>query len=346
MHIPHNKLTLLESQVESVTSVLRSGQWAAGEKVRLMESSLCEVFKYRHAVGVGSGVAALRLALLSLNVTENDEVIVPAYSCVALANAVMSLGAKPVPVDVSRDDWNLDVDSVKQALGRRTRAVIVVNTFGCPARVREIQAMGVPVIEDISHGFALDDHHSPEPGVADLSVVSFYATKLIGGGEGGAVMTNSNAQAEFVRDWHDYTDKPADGRRLNDKMTDIEATLVCCQLNSLQDLICKRTGLANRYTRMLSGQSGLSIPIANKNRVWYRYVVQMPENKMDDVTDLMQKSGVSVCKPIDSWIVELDNRFQNTLTAFNELLSLPLYPRLEDTQLSYICECLSDSLKT
>src|SRR5690349_10650387 len=114
--IPHNRLTFDENEVKAVAEVVRSGYWAGGPQVLRLEATLAKLVGVQFAVGVGSGLSALRLALKSLGVGAGDEVIVPAYSCVALPNAVLSLQAMPVPVDVQAPDWNIDPKAVESAL--------------------------------------------------------------------------------------------------------------------------------------------------------------------------------------------------------------------------------------
>ncbi|HEY3998377.1 MAG TPA: DegT/DnrJ/EryC1/StrS family aminotransferase, partial [Candidatus Xenobia bacterium] len=138
--VVHNRVRAHPEDAEAVARVVRSGQWAQGPQVAELERRLALMAGVRHAVCVGSGVAALRLSLLGLGVGPGDEVVMPGYCCVALPNAVLSVGAVPRRVDVGRGSWNLEGAVAGQA-------AIVVDTFGRPARVD----FGVPVIEDCSH---------------------------------------------------------------------------------------------------------------------------------------------------------------------------------------------------
>ena len=183
-----------------------------------------------------------------------EKLLVPAYSCVALANATLACGAEPVPVDVMASRWNVgSIELEKQAVQAGVKAAIVVHTFGLPAQIGAAQQRRIPVIEDCAHAFGKKDSGKPLGGHGDISVLSFYATKLIAAGEGGAVLTRSVALAEFVREWRDYGDQPPDGTRLNDKMTDLEATLALCQLDRLGEMLSARQRLAERYHQALSG---------------------------------------------------------------------------------------------
>lgn len=343
-NVPHNRLTFSEDEVSAVAAVLRTGYWAGGPRLDRLEQELCSCFGVSNAVGVGSGLAAIRLALLSLGVGPGDQVIVPAYSCVAIANAVLSLGAEPRPVDVGEESWNIDPAKAEVGLERSTKAIIAVNTFGLPADIAGLKKLGVPVIEDCSHGFAVISDGSVAAIESDLAVISFYATKLIAGGEGGVVLASQNSYGEFVREWRDYSDKTADGTRLNDKMTDIEAALVLEQLNRLGAMLTSRQRLAERYSTLLSGVHGVTTPEITSGRVWYRYVVRVPEGRLRQVTDELAETGVSACSPIEWWPYAEDESFEVAEEACRTCLSLPLYPTLSADEQDVVCARLVEAL--
>ena len=137
--VPHNRLTFDATEVEAIRRVVESGWWASGPRVADLEAALVQTSGARDAVAVGSGLAALRLALKGLGVGRGDTVVVPAYSCVALPNAVLSLGATPVPIDVDRGEWNLSIAACGRHFAAvRPRAVIAVHTFGTPAPIHQL----------------------------------------------------------------------------------------------------------------------------------------------------------------------------------------------------------------
>lgn len=340
--VPHNRLTYTETEVAAVTEVVRSGHWAGGAKMREMEAKLGVMFEMEHVAAVGSGIAALRLALLGVGVGGGDEVIVPAYSCVALANAVLSVGARPIVADVEEMTWNISVDDVKRRITNKTRAVIAVNTFGVPAPVTELKKTGLKIIEDASHGFACDASGEALQMTADVAVFSFYATKLIGGGEGGAVLSSDVNIGAFVRQWRDYTDQAPDGSRLNDKITDLESSLVLTQLQRLTKVILERRHLADRYRQRLVEIGGIGCPVVTNDRVWYRYVVELPSS-LSSVIDRLRDRGVSTCRPVEWW-PDSAGEFVVAYRAFESLLSLPLYPTLSNREQEYVCDVLEEVL--
>lgn len=339
--IPHNRLTFGEEEVRAAVETVRSGYWVGGPRLLALEEELSVLFGASHAVGVGSGLAGLRLALKALGVGPGDRLLVPGYSCVALANAVLALGAEPVPVDVRTSDWNIDPTAAKQAASAGVRAAIAVNTFGAPAPVEHLKDLGIVVVEDCAHGFALGADGRPAPLRGDVAVFSFYATKLIAGGEGGAVLTDRKDVAALVRDWRDYNDRRPDATRLNDKMTDIEAALVRCQLQRLGMLIEARADLAHRYRKRLESVADATgafrLPLVDRHRVWYRYVIELCGPAPQRIIEGLERRGVQATRPVTEWIPSGATAYPSVNRAFASLVSLPLYPSLQRDEQDAVC---------
>ena len=155
INIPHNRLTFDAKETNAVLDVIESGHWACGEKVDQLETVLTQIFNRKYAVCVSTGFSALRLALLSLGIKSGDEVIIPAYCCVALVNAILASGGTPIPVDIMEGSWNINPYLVDKAINKKTRAIIAVHTFGYPAMIYDLCQMNIPVIEDCAHGFGI-----------------------------------------------------------------------------------------------------------------------------------------------------------------------------------------------
>jgi dTDP-4-amino-4,6-dideoxygalactose transaminase len=339
--IPHNKLFFGEQEICAVNRVLRSGYWAGGKVVGRLELELARCFAVKHAVCVGSGLAALRISLLALGIRTGARVLVPAYACVALANSVLAAGAEPVPVDCETENWNVDPeDFANLGQQRKAKAAIVVNTFGSPVGNEVFRRAGFPVIEDISHGFASADKPWHPVLRGEIGICSFYATKLIGGGEGGAVLTNNGRAAEFVRAWRDYADQAPCGRRLNDKMTDIEAALVLCKIKVLPKLIRERRRLACYYDALLNridrSRTEIASPVPDNGRLWYRYVIQFRRKRASGGLDFLKNKGIDACRPITKWTWRGQRDCPQADRAFRENVSLPLFVGLRSNQQRHV----------
>jgi len=341
--IPHNRLTFGDAESRAAAEAVASGQWAGGPRVQALERGLQHRAGRAHAIGVASGLAALRLGLKALGVAQGDEVIIPAYACVALANAVLALGASPVSADVA-EDWNLDPRAVTAAHTDRTRAVIAVNTFGVPAAVARLRGASVSVIEDCAHGFGLATPTGVLGGRADVAVLSFHATKLLGAGEGGAVVTDRADAAEVLRAWRDYEDQPPDGTRLNDKLSDIHAAIALCQLERLDAMIAARAARAQRYQARLTPTAqrtgAFRLPPAPAPRIWYRYAIELTDRAAVEVVEAMRRFGVGAARPVTDWRLPGGRPCPVADRAYLRVVSLPLYPTLRDDEQDRVCEVL------
>jgi perosamine synthetase len=339
--IPHNKLTFGIEEQRAVSEVVMSGYWAGGPRLSQLEQALAIRAGVNYAIGTSSGVSALRLALRALNVQPKEEILVPAYSCVALANAVLSLDAIPISVDVRPDDWNLDPLAAKRALTKRSAVVIAVHTFGAPAPIVELKALGLPVIEDCAHAFGSAVQGNCMGSLGDISMLSFYATKLMGAGEGGAVLTDQKELALSVYEGREYADSPMDKGRLNDKMNDMEAALALTQLARLDDMLLARQERAELYTELLRSleehERIVRLPVSIKERVWYRYVVELIHFPASAVIQRLRQFRIQAEIPITDWRKVRGISTPVANNAYTHNVSLPLYPRLELDELKYIC---------
>lgn len=331
--IPHNRLSVGSDEVMAVAETVSNGQWACGPKVEFLEKTLAEIAEVKYAICVSSGLSALRLVLLGIGVGSTDKVLVPAYSCVALANATLACGAMPIPVEVNADGWNINPKELVHAMEQNedSKVVVAVNTFGLPADLSNSLYSGLTVIEDCAHGFGLRINQRCLGGRSHAAILSFYATKLIGAGEGGAVLTNNDELADFVRTWRDYGDQPANANRLNEKMTDIEATLALCQLRKLPDFIKSRQALAERYHEKLSSifysSNAIGMPDIKQDRVWYRYPIEIHKAKADYWVHALKQHGVCAALPITDWR-DGGSFCPIASKAYRSVLSLPIYPTL------------------
>ena len=348
--VSHSRCAIADEDISTVVAVLKSGRIAQGAKVAELEQCWRRETATTDAVAVGSGVAALRLALMALGVGRGDEVIVPAYSCVALMNPVLALGATPVLADVTPGSWTLSPGNVARRLTARTKAIIAVHLFGLPAPIFELSALGVPVVEDCAHGIGGRVEDRPFGGAGALSISSFYATKMIGGGEGGMVAGCDARLIDRIRSARDYGDQAPSGLHLNDKLTDIEAALAHGQLNRLAATLSERKQLAAAYDtalRPLADAGLLELPAATEGRIWYRYVLGLSTPRAKAVSGAMAAAGINAEQPV--WDLRETPIWQGdcpvTATAFNHVLSLPLYPGLSVFDQHRVCAALHEILQ-
>lgn len=336
--VPHSRPTLGEAEVEAVTRVIRSGQLAQGEETAAFEAELAAAVGRRYGVAVSSGTTGLQVALLALGIGRGDEVLVPSFVCTALLHAVWAVGAAPVVVDVEEGTGNLDPEAAREQLGPRVRAVILPHLFGLPARVEEVEALGLPVIEDCAMAIGSTRRGRPVGSLGTLSVCSFYATKLITTGEGGALLTDDPELARAARGVREYDGLPADRPRLNAKTTDLAATLGRVQLARLPGFIARRRELAARYRRLLHDLP-LALPPEDPEHAYFRFVVRT-SGEVESLRSRLEALGVTarrpVARPLHAELGLADEAFPRAATAWRQALSLPIYPSLTEAELEQV----------
>jgi len=344
--IPHSRPTIDQEEINAVTAVLESGQLAQGEQVLQFEKVLASLIGVGEAVAVSSGTAALHLSLLALEIGEGDEVVIPSFVCPALLNAIRYVRAVPVLADIGRETFNIDVRDLKRRLTRKTKTVIVPHMFGLPADIREIVALGVPVIEDCAQSLGSRYEGTPAGHFGTLSIFSFYATKVICTGEGGMVAANDRQLLDKIRDLRDYDEKADDRLRYNCKLTDLQAALGLTQLKKLPALIGRRRAIARQYDEFLRERL-LPVPACPPDRehIYYRYVIRTKH-----VAELLAAGGEAgiayrrpVFKPLHHYLGMTG--YPETEAAFLETVSLPIYPSLSDMEVKTILHPVRSILK-
>ena len=334
LRVPHNRVAARETDTDAIAEIVRSGHWAMGPATARLETRLSEICGRRHGIVVASGLSALRLALIALGVERDHLVGVPAYSCVALANAVLSLGAKPVPLDCDPISLNVSPNALADRSDRLTCA-IVVNTFGWPANFAELEQFGVPLIEDCAHGFGCA--HLGTRGA--VTVLSLYATKFLGSGRGGAVLADDDAVADRIRELRDYDDKPPSGLHLNEKPDDLNSALALERLAHIEADMVRRRERARGYDRALSGCAAVTVPVIDVDRIWYRYALRCPDAAI--WRDRLAAKMVSAALPVTSWLDEGQlAKNPNAADAYKTVLSIPLFPDLSDAEQDTVTSAL------
>jgi perosamine synthetase len=339
--IPHSKVVLDEEDCAAVAAVLRSGHLSQGKHVLSLEEKVSTFIGVAHTAAVSSGTAALHLSLLALEIGEGDEVIIPSYVCTALLNAIRYVRAMPVLVDIDPDTYNITVENITKARSKKTRAIIVPHMFGLPADIEPIISLGIPVIEDCAQSIGAYSGGRYAGSFGTLSVFSFYATKMLGAGEGGVVASNDPGLIDTVRDLRDYDEKETYAVRYNYKMTDILAALCEIRLQKLPLCIDRRKEIAGIYDVGLSDLE-LRIPIVPERRdhVFYRYSIEVEDSIR--FMDEMDKRGVicrrPVFKPIHRYL-QLPG-FPNTESAWEKAVSIPIYPALEQDEAAFIIDTI------
>jgi len=342
--LPHNRPVFNAAEVSAANDAVSSGIWVNGPWSLSLESRFSE-WKGSPAIIGDSGSSALRMALRLLEIPAGAEVIVPAYSCVALPNAVLAIGARPVPVDVEAESANICMFSARNAITERSMASIAINTFGRLADSRKLKkATGLPVIEDGSHGFSIG-----EPLCGDLAFMSLYATKLMGCGQGGVVWVENDEQKRKVSDFRDYTDKMPSTERENARISEMEAAIAYRQMDKLPAHIEARRRLSEAYSSRLksTADNGIfSLPKLSDNEICYRYVLHCATAEIaQHLHKALAADKVTAERPVEPWLTEekLQN-FPKARRHYEVNLSLPLFPSLDIRAVQRVCQSIKRAL--
>lgn len=333
--VPHSRPTLGAAEAAAAQRVVLSGQVAQGPEVAAFEAEVARLMGRRHAVAVSSGTAALHLALRALGLGPGDEVLVPSYVCGAPVHAVAAVGARPVLCDIDPATRNADPADAARRCTPRCRAAIVPHMFGLPAPVQAFADLGVPVIEDCAMCLGTQVGGAPVGGAGELAVCSFYATKVLtSGGEGGMVLTDSDALTDLVRAGREYDHLPASTPRYNYKMTEMAAAVGRVQVRRLPEFVRRRREIAGRYDAGLAA-TGLALPRCEEGHMYHRYVVAA-EGGAGDLEAALSERGVVARRPVHAPLHRDlglgDDQYPRAARAWTEDLSLPLYPSLSDTE--------------
>lgn len=326
---------------DAVTRVLASGQLLLGPELDAFESRFAGWCGRAAAVGVASGTDALRLTLTALGIGAGDEVIVPAFTAVPTAAAVLAAGAVPVPVDVDEESAAIDPAEVEAAVTGRTRAVIPVHLYGRPAPVGELTRLGLAVVED-----AAQAHGAAAPAAAGTvaACYSFYPTKNLGGiGDGGAVVTDDAelaARMRLLRHHGMGAQYVHEVVATNSRMSEVEAVALTVALGHLDAGNARRGMIARRYR---SAAPGLAWHADHPDHVFHLCVLRVPGRDAWRATvpfatgvhyplALTQQPAYAhlarrPCPRAEAWAAEC--------------VSVPCFPELTDEEVDVVCEALT-----
>ncbi|MBW1873599.1 MAG: DegT/DnrJ/EryC1/StrS family aminotransferase, partial [Deltaproteobacteria bacterium] len=267
---------------QAVIRVLRSGRLVAGPEGEAFEDEFAGLTGSRYAIAVSSGTTALFLALLALDIGSGDQVVVPAYSFIATANAAKTAGAEVVLADVELSSMNLDPASLARAINSQTAVVMPVHQFGLPANLEAIAqvAAQADLVEDAACAAGAQIKSQPigRPH-GRLACFSFHPRKVVTTGEGGMITTNDELLAERLRALrqHGFSHERAELPGFNFRLSEIAAAQGRVQLERLPDLLSKRKSVARQYQECLAGLDWLGLPPDenDERHTFQSYVVRL-----------------------------------------------------------------------
>ena len=363
-NIPIARPTLGDEEIAQVVDALRNGQISAGPKVAEFETAIAEYVGASNAVAVGSGTAALHVALAALGVGPGDEVVVPSMTFISTANVVLYLGATPVLCECDPITFNVTAESVRAAITPRTRAVIPVEMNGLPIDYDSIlpvcEEAGVPVVVDSAESLGSAYRGRRVGTQALIHTLSFFPNKTITTGEGGMLLTDDDEIAAHSRR---LVNQGQDGRYnhvelgFNYRMTDLQAGVGLAQMGRIEWILEEKAGIAERYDKALCGVDGILTPVRPEYvtaQSWFMYSVRLNDiRSRDAAASFLAENGIETRMGFPPIHIQpyyrerfgySSNDLPAALAAYERKLDIPIWAGMERDQQRRIVRVLSEAV--
>jgi len=349
-----------EEEIQAVVKVLQSGMLTsglgAGPMVSKFEKSFASFAGVKHAVAVNTGTAALHSAVMACGVKQGDEVILPSFTFVATAEAVVLAGGKPVFADIDSETYNLLPNAVEKAITKKTMAILPVDLYGFSADMKPLQEIAeshdLALIEDAAQAHGTTYAGKPAGAFADVACWSLYASKNITTGEGGLATTNEDEIDETLRMFRTHGEKAKYSSLMlgtNYRMSEIQAAIGNVQMEKLPSFIAKRRQNAQQLTKILKESDRLILPWESKDRnhSWYLYTARLKdgsEEERNSLMDELKKKGIGseayYLNPVHQLPFYRENfgstKLPETDKAAKQVFSLPIHPGVTTEQIDFI----------
>lgn len=361
MHVPFVDLksqnNRLRSEIENaIKAILDETAFISGKYASIFERDFAAYIGGQHCIAVANGTDAIEIALEAIGIGPGDEVLVPANTWISTSEAVTTIGADPVFVDIDPQTYNIDPAALKNKITSRTKAIIAVHLYGLPADLDPIvniaKEYGLKLVEDCAQA-----HGATYKGVnvgtfGDAATFSFYPSKNLGAcGDAGAIVTNNAEVGERARLIANHGQAAKNHHVLegrNSRMDGIQAAILSIKLSYLDQWIAERQRNAAAYTAALySANIGLPFQPSDRSHTFHLYVVQVDDR--DRVQELLSSSEIetAVHYPTSLPFSSAYSRFASKPTDYpisynqmSRILSLPMYPELSESMIEYVCKTL------
>jgi len=348
-----------EEVLNIVTEILESSQYILGQKVSEFERKVANYHSVREAIGVASGTDALHLSIDALGIGEGEEVITTPFTFIATAEAILYTGAIPVFVDIEPDTLNIDVSQIEANITKKTKAILPVHLFGHPADMINILDIAkkyrLKIIEDCAQSFGAEVNGKKAGSLGDAGCFSFYPSKNLGGyGDGGMVILNDSGVADIIRELRNHGSKGSYRHKrvgFNSRLDEIQAGILLVKLLHLDKYNIKRRQNAALYNNLLSDKVRCPVEKQGAYHVFHQYTII--SNKRDEIHQRLKENGISsvVYYPVPLHLQEAlkflgyqKGDFPVAEKAAKEVLSLPMYPELEESTIIELAEIIKSTV--
>lgn len=360
MNIPINIPIVGKEEISAVTSILKNGALTSsanqgGKHVQSFEKSAASFVKSKYAIAVNSGTAALQAALYALDIKKGDEVLLPSFTFVATANAIVSTGAKPVFVDILKNNYTIDPDNLEKKITRKTRAIIPVHLYGNVAYVDRLSEISkkhdIPIIEDAAQSLGSTYKGKHTGTFFEMGCYSLYPAKVMTAGEGGFVVTKNKKLRDkllMIRNHgmvHGY-DTRIFG--LNLRLPEISAAIANVQLKKLPSFLKSRRKNANLLSKLIS-ELKVDLPSQRKNENvnWYLYTIATKKRNL--LLKKLNKKGIGAASYYPTPVhrtpfYKLKTKLPITDWAASHVISLPIHPKVTAKNIEFIAKTMREIL--
>ena len=346
----------------AIKEVIHSAAFINGPQVNTFCTRLAEYMHIPHVIPCGNATDALRLALQAMNVQPGDEVIIPAFTYIAPAEMVASLGLIPVLIDVDAETFNINTELLERAITRQTKAIIVVHLFGqsceMEAVIKIAEKYKLPVIEDNAQSlgaeYTFSDGTTKKAGtIGHIGITSFFPTKPLSCyGDGGALMTSNSELAERIRMIANHGQTKKYHHKMigcNSRLDTIQAAILNVKLNYMEEFTRTRQKVARYYDQTLSSVSGILIPekALFSTHVYHQYTLRIKNNLRDALQAYLKESGIpaTVYYPFAvheqegyKWVARVSGDVSVSSRLCKEVLSLPIHTEMTDAMMRFITD--------
>ena len=348
---------LLRNKINNkIKKIIKNGKYILSDNVNNFEKKFAKYIGVKYAVGVNSGTDALIIALKSLGIKKNDEVIIPSLSASATAIAVKNVGARIVYADININNYNICEKDILKKITKKTKAIIIVHLHGLTANMNKILKIlknkKIKIIEDCaqSHGSKLGNKKSGSFG--DFGCFSFYPTKNLNCiGDGGIITTNNYNYYYLAKKIRQYGWRSRDNSEIigiNSRLDEIQAAILLIKLSRLDKLNRARRKIARQYLKNISNKKIILPKIDDLNKhVFHHFVVRLSNINRDKLIKQFLRKKIQILvhykiplfkqKALDG----VNFNLKNTLHVCDNTISLPIYPGLLDSQINKICNILN-----
>jgi len=366
----HGQYKRLKKEIDAaIREVVNNTAFINGPQVETFCTHLAEYLHVPHVIPCGNGTDAIRLALRALGVQPGEEIIIPAFTYIAVAEMVASLGLTPILVDVDPETFNINPELLEQAISRETKAILVVHLFGQTCDMEPVLKIAekykIGVIEDnaqsLSAEYTFTDGRTKKAGtIAHIGTTSFFPSKpLACYGDGGAVMTYDDELASRIRMLANHGQTEKYYHKVvgcNSRLDTIQAAILEVKLKYIDDFTVARQQVAQRYDQALSVLNEISLPqkTSYSTHIYHQYTIQVKEGKRDALQAYLKEKDIPtiVYYPLPvqeqeayKWVARPSGDLSTSVRLCKEVLSLPIHTEMTESEPDFIANNIIEFFK-